>query len=78
MSSMPPSFFNSSDIEPFDDELIRAYLATGKSVDNLAYTVEFDDIIYKTLQDLGDKRTKADVFRRLLNLRKTGRLPRVA
>lgn len=69
--------FISRDPLPFDQLLIELYLRTGKPVDELAYTDEFDSI-FDTLQKQGDSRTKAEVFRRLLNLRKAGRLPRVA
>lgn len=69
--------FEPRDPTPFDDLLIELYLREGRPVDELAYTDSFDRI-HSGLQQLGDKRTKAEVFRRLLNLRKSGRLPRVA
>jgi hypothetical protein len=56
---------------------MREYERIGRPVDDLAYTEEFDRL-YKSLEAVRESRSKAEVFRRLLNLRKSGRLPRVA
>ncbi len=56
--------------------LIDKYVKYGRPVDQLAYSDEFDKL-YSDLQTNGDKRTKQQVFRRLLNLRKAGWLPRL-
>jgi hypothetical protein len=76
MTSLP-SPFSSREPVPFDDVLIELYLERGRSVDDLAYTPDFE-FIYSRLVEKGDTRTRSEVFRRLLTLRKTGRLPRVA
>jgi hypothetical protein len=75
--TLDQSPFGSRDPKPFDDLLIDLYLQKGRPVDELAYTNEFD-MIYDALKCQGDTRTKSEVFRRLLNLRKAGQLPRVA
>jgi len=69
--------FSEQDLSPEDLRLVLFYQDTGLPVDFLAYTPEFETLFAK-LQQSGDTRSKADVFRRLLNLRKAGRLPRVA
>lgn len=76
MTSLP-SPFNDRDPVQFDDLLIQLYLERGKSADELAYTDDFE-YIYSKLLEAKDTRTRSEVFRRLLTLRKTGRLPRVA
>jgi len=60
-----------------DKRLADEYLLLGIPLDRLAYTSAFDDM-YERLQAAGEKRAKVDVWRRLLTLRKSGRLPRVA
>lgn len=59
-----------------DRRIIEAYIKTGVPVDFLAYTTEFDRL-YEAVQAKGDTRSRAEVFRRLLNLRKRGQLPRM-
>jgi TRAP-type C4-dicarboxylate transport system substrate-binding protein len=59
-----------------DRRIINAYLSTAVPVDFLAYTEHFDRL-YERLQGEGETRSKADIFRRLLNLRKRGQLPRM-
>jgi hypothetical protein len=61
---------------PLEDQaLIDAYVEAGRSLDDLPYTPEFDRLV-QTLNDNGDQRSKQELMRRLLNLRKAGRLPR--
>lgn len=58
-----------------DERLIDAYVRTGRTVDDLPYTDEFEQMC----QDLGINESRAarhEVFRKLANLRKQGRLPR--
>ncbi len=58
-----------------EERLIDAYVRTGRSVDDLPYTDEFEQLC----QDLGIDETRTarhEVFRKLANLRKQGRLPR--
>jgi len=71
------SEFVRADLSDFDWALMREYERIGRPVDDLAYTEEFDRL-YKSLEAVRESRSKAEVFRRLLNLRKSGRLPRVA
>jgi hypothetical protein len=54
--------------------LLRQYLKVGHSVDQLPYTPEFERI-YAALADAGDRRDRASVYKALLSLRKSGRLP---
>lgn len=64
-------------LPPEDNELIRQYVEFGIPADKLAYSDEFKRLV-EILKKHGDKRTEEQLFRRLLNLRKAGRLPRVA
>ena len=74
--SSQPQPFEIQKLPDEDERLIKRYVLAGKSVDSLAYTSTFDDL-YKDLQKAGDQRPKAEVFRRLLALRKAGQLPRI-
>jgi hypothetical protein len=59
-----------------DEELVSGYGRTGRSLDSLPFTDEFDQLI----RDLGKPNTDAvkhAVFQRLLRLRKRGRLPSI-
>jgi hypothetical protein len=77
MTAEPGPFYEREDrLTELDIILIRAYRDVGVPVDWLPYTDEFDKI-YDALKTVGDTRNKAQVFRRLLNLRKSGRLPPV-
>jgi hypothetical protein len=59
-----------------DQDLIRAYRDVGRSVDDLAYTQDFDRL-YQAYAGAGHRSEKHEVFRRLLILRKSGLLPRL-
>lgn len=59
-----------------DRDLIQAYRAVNRSVDDLAYTPDFDRV-YELYRQAGNTGEKHDVFRRLLILRKSGLLPRL-
>jgi hypothetical protein len=61
-------------LQPFDQQLMDAYVRIGTPVDRLAYTDDFDRR-FESMGKKGDRRTKAEIFRRLLNLRKGGLLP---
>lgn len=70
---------------PFDDQhslsdedfvLIDLYLDTNVPIDALAYTSRFDELYEKYIGKYPGH-TKAEVFRRLLSLRKRGQLPRL-
>jgi hypothetical protein len=75
---MSESFsWNAPPISPEDQRLIDAYLRVRRAVDDLPYTPEFEQI----LQEIGAPHTpesRHDIFKRLLTLRKMGRLPRVS
>lgn len=68
--------FQESPLPAEDQLLIELYLRLGVPTDQLAYTDEFE-ALYKALEDAGDTRDRRMVYRRLLNLRKAGRLPRL-
>ncbi len=76
MSSEKSAFTTSTELDEQDRRLIRAYLETGIPVDALAYTDAFDHLADR-LNKAGDNRPKTELFRRLLALRKSGRLPRL-
>jgi hypothetical protein len=59
-----------------DQRLIEAYKATGKTVDELPYTTDFDDLMKKLEKQNAGLSEKHAVYQRLLYLRKSGRLPR--
>src|SRR5687767_11854719 len=56
-----------------DELLLSVYAKQGRTLDDLPYTPEFEAIFEAT----GDGAPRADVFHRLHNLRKAGRLPRM-
>jgi hypothetical protein len=58
-----------------DQRLIDAYMRIGRSVDELAYTPDFD-LLCDELGVGQSLNAKRQVFLRLLTLRKLGRLPR--
>lgn len=59
-----------------DRDLIQAYRTVSRSVDDLAYTPDFDRL-YDIFLKSGNQLDKHEVFRRLLILRKSGLLPRL-
>lgn len=59
-----------------DQRLVDQYVNTGLSVDELPYTDDFDHLV-ESLRGAGDQRSNQEIYRRLLNLRKAARLPRV-
>lgn len=69
--------FATDEIHDFDSRLIEEYVAARRPLDDLAYTDEFETI-YSKLKLAGDTRTRAEVFKRLVNLRKASRLPRLS
>lgn len=59
-----------------DERLVDAYLSIGRSLDDLPYTADFENLFRKLgRHDSQDERHA--VFKRLLSLRKMGRLPRI-
>ncbi len=60
-----------------DAALIAAYEAAGRTLDDLPYTPEFETLYRLVLAGTTDDRTRRDVFHRLHNLRKAGKLPRL-
>lgn len=59
-----------------DEELIAAYVSTGRTLDDLPYTAEFDRL-YRSAAAGTPNRSERDVLHKLHNLRKAGRLPRL-
>jgi len=60
-----------------DQQLIDAYVQTRRPLDDLAYTPDFEQLV----QNIKGEASMANlhgVYRRLLTLRKMGRLPRLA
>lgn len=74
---MPTDFdWASPPLSADDEKLVEGYRRAGRTLDDLPYTVEFEALI----RQLGLDDTLAsrhDVFKRLLSLRKMGRLPRL-
>ena len=64
-----------------DETLISVYQKQGRTLDDLPYTDDFETI-YRSLYGPGGRdapaaMTKAQLFHRLQNLRKAGKLPRL-
>lgn len=73
-----PLLFQTSD----DELLISVYARQGRTLDDLPYTEHFEAIYAAIVGDRGEQEpygalTRAELFRRLHNLRKAGRLPRM-
>ncbi|MCX5662643.1 MAG: hypothetical protein NTW19_23430 [Planctomycetota bacterium] len=60
-----------------DEKLIEAYVQGGVALDGLAYTDTFRQVARRAGFDPNDETKLHDVYRRLLSLRKRGRLPRL-
>lgn len=59
-----------------DQQLIEAYSRTGRALDDLAYTSEFEQL-FSQLRQPDTIEARHSIYQRLLRLRKTGRLPRL-
>ena len=59
-----------------DQALVRAYVAAGRTLDDLPYTAEFE-AIFKAVGGEETGRDRRAVFHRLHNLRKAKKLPRL-
>jgi hypothetical protein len=73
-----PMLFQTSD----DELLISVYQRQGRTLDDLPYTEHFEAIFSAVVGDRTDQEpyaalTRSALFRRLHNLRKAGRLPRL-
>ncbi len=64
-------------LDSADERLVEAYRAVGRPLDDLAYTPEFDSILRRLGVDATDE-VRHSIYRRLLSLRKSGRLPRIS
>lgn len=71
---MPENLFNIPDLADRDQRLINAYAAANRTLDDLPYTREFDQILAAVASDFDGR--PEQVFRRLHNLRKQGKLPK--
>jgi hypothetical protein len=76
MAPSTTDFDSAHPLTDLDRYAIELYLREGLSVDQLAYTDEFERI-YTDLQKRGETRERRDIYRLLLRLRKVGQLPRV-
>jgi hypothetical protein len=76
MTTTNDFFTEDFDLSEEDRTLMRLYGDIGRSVDELAYTDDFD-LLYQRYLDAGYSARKHEVFRRLLTLRKAGLLPRL-
>lgn len=59
-----------------DERLVNAYMEVGRALDDLPHTDDFTKLVELLGEKDGDK-AKHHVFKRLLTLRKRGRLPHV-
>jgi hypothetical protein len=75
-NSIQNPFKEEIELSKADEDLIRAYRTINRSVDDLAYTPDFEKV-YQLYTGDGHSAEKHEVFRRLLILRKSGLLPRL-
>jgi hypothetical protein len=73
---MADQLFDMPDLSLRDERLIAAYARTGRTLDDLPYTKEFDGLMGEVGGDFAGR--PADAFRRLHTLRKASRLPKSA
>ncbi len=59
------------------DDLVTAYLAAGRSADDLPYTPDFENFFSHYAAGQPKTLTRQLAWKQLLNLRKTGKLPRI-
>lgn len=70
-------------LSPADSALVAAYESVGRTLDDLPYTTEFEALYHDTVQRLHGlptpigPPTRRNLIKRLQNLRKAGKLPRV-
>ena len=64
-------------LDSADQQLVSAYTRVGVPVDELPYTEEFEEIVSQVSPTNQNEDEKHRIFKRLLTLRKQGRLPRV-
>lgn len=69
-----PTLFGEMPLGDMDELLIAAYFSTGRTLDDLPYTEEFERL-YRSVSASGQ--SERAVFHRLHNLRKAGKLPRL-
>lgn len=77
MSSQYEFVWSPPPLSPEDQRLIDAYTRLGRAVDDLAYTPEFEELCRGVIDGEVNDTKRHHIFKRLLGLRKTGRLPRV-
>ena len=73
---MSDFFRESQNLSPQDQNLLELYSKTGCAIDSLPYTSEFEELVGK-LRATGDIRSRSEILRRLMTLRKAGKLPRI-
>ena len=73
----PVDWWSAPPLDAADRRLADAYLATGKQLDDLPYTDDFDKLCVRLGVELTND-ARHQVYRRLLTLRKMGRLPRLS
>ena len=64
-------------LDAADERLIEVYKYVGRSLDDLPYTEEFEKLYAQVSSGDESQMGRHVVWRRLLRLRKTGRLPRL-
>ena len=77
MTADKPFNWNPPALSIEDEKLVAAYLRVEKSLDDLPYTPQFDEICKVMGIQTDDLDGKHGVYKRLLTLRKQARLPRL-
>lgn len=67
---------NADELPPADSRLVHQYLREQRSLDDLPYSPEFERMIVAAAL-AGDRREPRQLFAKLQNLRKAGRLPKL-
>ena len=62
--------------DPLEARVIAAYVSAGRTLDDLPYTVEFESL-GRDVRACGVALSDRDLFHRLHNIRKAGRLPAI-
>jgi hypothetical protein len=72
----PANAADFADLSEFDRLLIDAYVVTGRTLDDLPYTREFEEL-FLSLGGEACGKSRREVFHKLHNLRKASKLPRI-
>lgn len=73
---MKALFSEAPSLSERDQSLVEAYEQMGRTLDDLPYTQDFDRLVARVQHDFPEM-DERQIFQRLSNLRKAGRLPKL-